>query len=214
MSFRLWVTKVRCAGETHLVTSKSGKRMLFLMKMVKLFTSSIGSLERTTEADGWGGQAEASRTCAHTHILHIAIVLLRWTPSGDLTLASGLVDGVFGGEADSRNCTCAICERGGGVTSRAVKRVKPQLTISEDGAEMFVAVFVCAAVKPGRGLKGTNRHMTSLLSEYSHWYILQGVCVCVWGIALNKSNIDESLFTYEWNKMSVIDLIYWWKHRY
>lgn len=56
-------------------------------------------------------------------------------------------------------------------TSRAVKRVKPQLrlTISEDGADVFVAVFVCAAVKPGRGLKGTNRHMTSsLLSEYSH----------------------------------------------
>lgn len=52
MSLRLWETKARCAGETHLVTSKSGKRMLFLMKMVKLFTSSIGSLERTTEEDG------------------------------------------------------------------------------------------------------------------------------------------------------------------
>lgn len=104
--------------------------------------------------------------CAH--ILHIVIVLLRWTPSGNLTLAIGVVDVV--NEADSRNCTCAMYEQGGGVTSRAVKRVQPQLrlTISEDGAEMFVAVFVCAAVKPRRGLKGTNRHMTSLLSEYSH----------------------------------------------
>lgn len=58
----------------------------------------------------------------------------------------------------------------GGVTSREAKRVKPQLrlTIREDGAEMFVAVFVCAAVKAGRGLKGTDRHTTTLLSEYSH----------------------------------------------
>lgn len=109
------------------------------------------------------------------HILHIVILLLRWTPSGDLTLAIGVVDVVFGREADSCNCTCAMYKQGG-VTSRAVKRFKPQLrlTISEDGAEMIVAVFVCAAVKHGRGLKGTNRHMTSLLSEYSHWYILQG----------------------------------------
>lgn len=52
MSFRVGVAKVRCAGGTHLVTSKSGKRMLFLMKMVKLVTSSIGSLERTTEEEG------------------------------------------------------------------------------------------------------------------------------------------------------------------
>lgn len=108
------------------------------------------------------------------HILHVLIVLLRWTPSSDLTLASGVVDVVFGREADSRNCTCAMYEQGR-VTSRAVKRVTPQrrLTISEDGAEMSVAVFVCSAVKPGRGLKGTNRHMTSsLLSEYSF---------CRWG---------------------------------
>lgn len=33
-----------CLCVTYLVTSKSGKRMLFLMKMVKLFTSSIGLL--------------------------------------------------------------------------------------------------------------------------------------------------------------------------
>lgn len=99
MSFRLWNTKVRCAGETHLVTSKSGKRMLFLMKMVKLFTSSIGSLERTTEEEGWSGQAEASRTCArtsyilwfscsaghHPAISHWPLVSLTWSSGGRQT---------------------------------------------------------------------------------------------------------------------------------
>lgn len=42
--------------------------------------------------------------CAH--ILHILIILLRRTPSGDLTAALGVVDVVFGREADSCDCTC------------------------------------------------------------------------------------------------------------
>lgn len=49
--------------------------------------------------------------CAH--ILHMLIVLLRWTPSSDLTPAGGVVDVVFRREADSRDCTCAMYEQGG-----------------------------------------------------------------------------------------------------
>lgn len=40
-----------CLCVTYLVTSKSGKRILFLMKMVKLFTSSIGLLEEDVDRE-------------------------------------------------------------------------------------------------------------------------------------------------------------------
>lgn len=97
----------RAGWWTHLVTLKSGKRTLFLMKMVKLFTSSMGLLGRTTEEDRWGGQAIGFQDL-RVHILHLLVFLLSRAPPLDLTLALGSIGGVIGWEADSRNCTCVM----------------------------------------------------------------------------------------------------------
>lgn len=55
-------------------------------------------------------------------------------------------------------CLCVVC-----LTFRAVKRFKPQLvlTISEDGVEFFLAVFIFVATKPRRGLRHTHTHTIS-----------------------------------------------------
>ncbi len=58
---KLRVCVCECLRVTYLVTSKSGKRILFLMKMVKLRTSSIGLLGRMlTEEEAWGWQSRLS----------------------------------------------------------------------------------------------------------------------------------------------------------
>lgn len=93
---------------THLVTSKSGKRMLFLMKMVKLFTSSMGSLRRTREEDRMRKTSPPHRSpgpVPRVPVSHQLLVPLSRTPALDLTPA-GAVGGVIGLEADSRDRTC------------------------------------------------------------------------------------------------------------
>lgn len=63
-----------CLCVTYLVTLKSGKRILFLMKMVKLFTSNIGLLEEDVDREeGVRVTIKASNVCRCTFCLSVCV---------------------------------------------------------------------------------------------------------------------------------------------